>query len=289
MSELDRFELFVHVATAENLTEAANFLRIAKSSLSKQIKNLEAELKVDLFSRDAHHLQLTSHGKALLEHCLSLMKELDNTRAFCQKFHAEPAGTLSITTFGNYYASKYLFPRLAEFSERYPKINLVINTTERIPDFARDKVDLAIGLSYPVASDIVRRKMLSTDFMLCASPSYLAKYGTPKTLEDLKQHRYISLLSRPESHILRLKPGYKLTIQPSLLLSSSQDMLECAEQGLGIIQLSDFKLEKALKNKTLVPVLKKYYQTGTEIFYYYPKYRYIRPALRKFLDFFFAN
>ncbi len=289
MSDLDRFELFIHVATTENLSEAANFLGVAKSSLSKQIKNLEAELKVDLFSRKGHHLELTSHGRALLENCLALKKELDNTRAFCQQFHDEPEGTLSIATFGNYYASKYIFPRLAEFSERYPKLNLVINTTERIPDFAKDKVDLAIGLSFPVASDIVRRKMLSTDFMLCASPAYLKKYGTPKTLDDLKHHRYISLLSRPESHVLRLKPGYKFSIQPSLLLSSSQDMLECAEHGLGLIQLSDFKLHNALKNKTLVPVLKKYYQTGTDIFYYYPKYRYIRPALRKFIDFFLID
>jgi LysR family carnitine catabolism transcriptional activator len=123
MSDLDRFELFIYVAQAKSLSHAAAQLKTTKASLSKQMKRLEAELAIDLFSRSGYRLSLTSYGETLLSQCLRLKRELDDTRSICQKFHEEPEGSLKIVAF-TYFARKLIFPRLKFFLQRYSKLHL---------------------------------------------------------------------------------------------------------------------------------------------------------------------
>ncbi len=157
MSDLDRFELFTYVARTCNLTQAAKELRITKASLSKQIKKLELDLKVDLFTRQQQRLRLNDQGSALLEQCLRLKKELDDTRVICSQFHDEPEGELHIAAFP-YFAHTLIFPKLNNFVQLYPKIKMMIQLSERVPDFEKEQVDLANGFSLPAPLEIIRRK-----------------------------------------------------------------------------------------------------------------------------------
>lgn len=286
MSDLDRFELFTYVAQAESMTQAAIQLGMSKASLSKQIKRLEVDLKVDLFSRSGYRLGLTPQGEVLLRQSLRLKRELDDTRSICQQFHEEPGGILKVVAFG-FFAKKLIFPRLKEFLQRYPKLHLTIDTSERIPNFEREQVDLSVGFSLPVpnSDEIVQCSMGTTDYVLCASPEYFDKNGKPEKLEDLKNHLYISHTSRTEGHI-RLQPGLKLHLHPYLLVNSVTSMIECAKEGLGLIQLPMYMLQDLLNEGKLIGVLAKYQRTGVHIYYHYPKYRYVQPKVRKFIDFF---
>ncbi|MGB6976972.1 MAG: LysR family transcriptional regulator [Gammaproteobacteria bacterium] len=285
MSDLDRFELFIYVAQANSLTQAASLLGTTKASLSKQIKRLETDFKVDLFSRHAQRLQLTAQGKILLEQCLRLKKELDDARSICQQFHKEPEGILHIVAF-EYFAKQLIFPKLKAFVHRYPKLQLFIDTSERIPNFESEQVDLAVGFSLPAPMDIVRRKIATTCYVLCASPHYFSENGKPRNLKELLNHSYIGHRSRPEEQTINLKPGYKLSLKPYLLLNSVTSMIECAKEGLGLVQLPLYMLKKALHEGELVEVLEDYQATNVNVYYYYPKYRYVQPKVRKFIDFF---
>ena len=148
MSDLDRFELFIYVAQAGSLTRAATQLGLTKTALSKQIKRLENDLQVDLFSRHRQRLSLTAAGELFLAQCLRLKKELDDTRNLSRQFVEEPTGTLNIVAF-EYYAKKLIFPKLNDFLQRYPQLQLMINISERVPDFEREQIDLAVGFSLP--------------------------------------------------------------------------------------------------------------------------------------------
>lgn len=288
MADLDRFEIFTYVAQAESLTQAAVLLHTTKAALSKQIKRLEADLKVDLFSRYKQRLHLTEQGKILLAQCLRLKRELDDARSICQQFIEEPEGVLRIVAF-RYFADQLIFPKLKEFLQRYNKLELFIDTSERIPDFEREQVDIAVGFSLPAPLDITRRRMATTHYVLCASAEYLAREGYPTHPKDLKNHYYIRHSSRPESQTIKLKCDYQLFLKPYISLNSCSSMIACAKQGLGLIQLPHYLLEKSLDNGELVEVLKGYQATGASVYYYYPKYRYVQSKVRKFIDFFLLD
>jgi len=285
MSDLDRFELFTYVAQCNSLTHAASLLNVTKASLSKQIKRLEADLKVDLFSRYGQRLKLTEQGKVLLLQCLRLKKELDDARSICQQFIEEPEGILHIVAF-EFFAKQLIFPKLNAFLHQYPKLELIIDISERIPNFEREQVDIAVGFSLPAGMDIVRSKMATTRYILCASPEYFTEFGTVNTLKDIQNHRYIGHSSRPENQIINLKPNYKLSIKPYLLLNSVSAMIECAKNGLGLIQLPSYLLDDYINRGELVEVLEPYQAINANVYYYYPKYRYVQPKVRKFVDYF---
>lgn len=146
MSDLDRFELFVYVAQTCSLSQTSKQLSLSKASLSKQIKKLETDLGVDLFLRNGQRLKLSDEGEILLQQCLRLKKELDDTRSMCADFHAAPQGVLHIVAL-EYFAKKLIYPRLHQFTNRYPGLEIIIDISERVPDFEREQVDLAIGFS----------------------------------------------------------------------------------------------------------------------------------------------
>ena len=223
----------------------------------------------------------------MLTQCLRLKKELDDARSICQQLIEEPEGILRIVVF-EYFAKKLIFPKLNDFLQKYPKLELNINISERIPDFEAEQIDLAIGFSLPAPLNIVRRSITTTRYVLCASPEYFQKNGKPIHLKELKNHRYISHSSRPESQVINLKPPHQLSIKPYLLLNSVSAMIDCAKQGLGIIQLPYYLLSDILKNGELVEILEEYQAVHANVYYYYPRYRYVQPKVRKFIDYFLA-
>lgn len=288
MSDLDQFELFTYVAQYGSLTQAANVLGMGKATLSKQMKQLETKLKVDLFTRHTYRLQLTEQGQLLLSQCLRLKKELEDARAICQQFIDEPEGILKVTAF-DYFAKKLILPKLAKFLACYPKLELNLYIGERIPHFEQEQIDLAVGFSLPVADEIVRKSMMTTRYALCASTSYFKKHGKPHHLTDLHQHFYIGHSSRNPENTINLKHPHHLVLKPSLLLNSVSTMIECAKQSIGLIQLPFYLLDSALQQGELVEIFKEYQLDQTHVYYYYPKYRFIQPKVRKFIDFFLTS
>ncbi len=290
MSDLDRFELFTQVAEAGSLTKAANQLNMTKASLSKQIKRLETDFSISVFARHKQRLILTTQGEALLEQCLRLKRELEETRTVCKKFHEEPEGYLHIVAFV-YFAQTLIFPKLKSFLKQYPKIRLQIDLTERVPDFVQEQVDLALGFALPVQNpnDVIQKRMTTTRYILCASPKYFEENGIPEKLEDLQHHQYIGHVSRPADQIIKLKEGHQSSIKPYLLLNSVMAMIECAKQNLGLIQLPLYMLDEILKRGELIEVLSEYQATNASVYYHYPKFRYMKPKVRKFIDYFLED
>ena len=289
MSDLDRFEYFVHVAKAGSLSEAAQQLGMTKASLSKQIKKLESELAVDLFSRAAYRLSLSPFGEQLLEQCLRLKRTLDDTRMLCNRFHDQPKGMMHVQAF-SYFAQTLIFPRLEAFQKRYPRLEVSISLEERMPHFEKDQCDLALGFSLPVPDqeDIIQCRMGSTRYVLCASKAYWLQHKKVNTIEDIEDHRIISHTSRGDKHLVFTKP-HQISIQPSLCVNRVEAMIECACLGLGLVQLPLYMMQNYLDSGALVEVLPDIQKKDVSIYYYYPKYRYTQPKVRAFIDYFLKD
>lgn len=287
MSDLDRFEIFTYVAQTGNLSQAAKHLSLTKASLSKQIKKLETKLGVDLFARTRQRLHLTDQGEILLQQCLRLKKELEDTRAVCKDFHATPQGTLHVVSL-DYFAKQLIYPRLGEFMQKYPELEIIINISERVPHFEQEQVDIAVGFSLIAPDNIIQRQLTTTRHVMCASPIYLKKHGNPETLHDLQQHVYIGHHARNEVCSTHLKRGHEIKIKPSLVLNHVAGMIECAKAGLGIVQLPYYVLEKLLASGELIEVLCSYQAVNAPVYYFYPKFRYTQPKVRCFIDFFLS-
>ena len=288
MSDLDRFEIFAHVAQTCNLSQTSKHLQLTKASISKQIKKLEVDLGVDLFLRNGQRLHLTDQGEILLQQCLRLKKELDDTRAICKDFHAIPKGILYVVAL-DYFAKKLIYPRLDGFISKYPQLEIILDISERVPDFEHEQADIAVGFSLVAPNNVIQRSLTATRHIMCASPAYIKKYGEPETLNDLREHRYIGHYARNEICNTHLKSGNEIKIKPTLVLNNVAGMIECAKAGLGIAQLPHYVLEELLNSGELIEVLSSYQAVNAPVYYFYPKFRYTQPKVRCFIDYFLSS
>jgi len=185
-----------------------------------------------------------------------------------------------------FFARQFIYPRLSQFIQTHPKLEISISISERIPNFEHEQADLAVGFLLAAPDNTIRRRMATTRYVMCASPSYFKQYGKPKVLSDLLKHCYIGHNARDEISNTHLKSGHTLKLKPTLVLNNVDSMIECAKSGIGIVQLPLYLLEALLQSGELIEVLSPYQATNTPVYYYYQKFRYVQPKIRCFIDFF---
>jgi len=169
--------------------------------------------------------------------------------------------------------------------EQFPKVKIELISEERMPDMQQEQVDIVFGINWPAPDYVVAKQIGKTRYILCASPQYLNKYGTPETIKDLEKHRYIPHLGRtPENVVANLKNDIALTLSPQLLLNNAHSMKKCALLGLGVVQLHDYMIEDELKSGILVEVLNEYLKPDIPIYMYYQKHRFVQAKIRQFVN-----
>src|SRR5690606_33323741 len=186
-----RLRVFHAAAEAGSFTRAAETLHLSQSAISRQVSSLERELGVALFQRHARGLILTEQGELLYRTVHDVFLKLENVRDQLSESTDYPKGTLRVSTSVGLGAN-WLTDRLPEFLEKYPDIRLqLILTTEEL-DLTTRQADCAIRLRQPSHPDLIQRKLFTVRLRLFASPAYLDKFGRPKSIKDLDNHRIIS-------------------------------------------------------------------------------------------------
>ncbi len=283
MSKLAAIETFTRVVELKNYANAAKKLDISAVAVGKQIKVLEKQLGVQLFDRTARYVALTEPGKIFYEYCQKILFNWQEAETAMANLKGEPSGQLRI--FSTLYLGEYLLtPKMPEFIEKYPKIDLNIELADRYPNMEKEDFDLLFGiieLNYP---NLIQRKIMDSSFILCAAPSYLKKYGTPKIPKDLLKHRYIAHNQRNPDTLVFINQE-KIKPTPILSLNHSQAMLICALKGLGIVNLHYFVAEQALKEGKLVKILADQFHVPSQIYLFYKQSNFLLPKIRAFVDF----
>lgn len=151
-----------------------------------------------------------------------------------------------------------------------------------------DEIDIVFSSDKKMSGDLICKKVIETHHVVCASPTYLERYGTPKKPEDLHDHRYITHSFRDRDNMLTFLDKKQLILKPILRLNDAGSMLNAAIAGAGIISLNHYIVKEAIEKKLLVEILKKYSNAPHSIYLFYQKSRFIEPNIRIFIDFFLS-
>jgi DNA-binding transcriptional LysR family regulator len=253
----DKLRIFHAVADAGSFTHAGHELGLSQSAVSRQISALEDGLKVPLFHRHARGLILTEQGEVLYRTAHEVFTKLTAAQTRLMDSKEKPSGELRITTTVG-LGSVWLTPRLKEFTEIYPDINVTLLLNDEELDLAMREADVAIRLRRPTQPDLIQRKLFTVHTHAYASPEYVKKHGMPRSVEDLDKHRIITFgqgldyldsmnwlenVGRPEGNprqpVLRVNNAYGLrrAVQAGIGIGSCGDYLIAADMGLVQIDL----------------------------------------------------
>lgn len=288
---MDRFEninTFIRVVETGSITAAADRLMVAKSAVSRRLKELEEHLGVELFHRTTRKMNLTDTGRAFYHRSIRIVEDLLEAELATTQAHGTLKGSLKIalpSTFG----LMHMGPAINEFLQIHPQIEFELDFNDREVDLIQEGFDLAIRIANLPDSSLIARRFAAIKMLICASPSYLERMGTPQTPNELTEHQCLvySLLSDSEYWQLSDSKGkeFKIKIHPYLKASTGEFLRDAAVEGMGIILIPSFIVYKEIENSTLVPLLNNYKSNQLDAYAIYPQTRHLSQRVRAFVDF----
>jgi DNA-binding transcriptional LysR family regulator len=240
----DKLRIFHAVADAGSFTHAGHELALSQSAVSRQISALEMDLNVPLFHRHARGLILTEQGEVLYRTAHDVFTKLAAAKTRLMDSKEKPSGELRITTTVG-LGSVWLTPRIKEFTELYPQINVTLLLDDRELDLSMREADVAIRLRRPTQPDLIQRKLFTVHHHIYASLEYVKKYGIPKSVEDLDKHKILTFGQAPGylSTINWLETAGRTEDNPrpvALRVNNAYGLRRAVQAGVGIASLADY-------------------------------------------------
>lgn len=289
MLDLKDVFYFVQVVDRGGFTAAGNSLRLPKSTLSHRVHELENYLGVRLLNRTSRQFGMTDIGTEFYQYAIAMLNSADVAEEAVRERLAEPSGLVRITTAAE-IAQFALRDLLPTFLTRYPKVQIVEISTDRLVDIVGEGFDLAIrGHISPLQdSSLVQRAIASVPWFLFAGPEYLARMSAPASPDDLAQHTTISVVrgGTPQWQ-LRNASGQDISV-PIAPRFQSNDMIstkEAACANLGIAALPGYICKEELRNGTLQRVLPGWMVADARMTALMPHRTGLLPAVRALIDF----
>ncbi|BAU74423.1 LysR family transcriptional regulator [Metapseudomonas furukawaii] len=288
---LGSIELFCLAAEEGGFTAAAQVAGVTPAAVSRSIGRLEARLGVRLFSRTTRSIRLTESGRSYYEECRQALTQLVEAERSVMGQQQEPAGVLRIsipTVYGHFR----VLPLLPEFRRRYPQVKIEVHLSNRNIDFAAEGYDMAIRVRAQPDSTLIARHLEDAALVVIATPDYLGRMGTPRTLEDLARHeciqfelpssgRRIAWLFNEQGREREVLAEGSYVITDDVVMGG----VTLARHGAGLFQTYRFIVEKELAEGSLVEVLQDYGGRSRPFTLLYPQNRHVPLRLRAFVDF----
>ncbi len=270
----DKLRIFHGVAEAGSFTHAADSLHLSQSAISRQISSLEDSLNCRLFHRHARGLLLTEQGEMLYRTVHEVFAKLTMAEAQLNDAQERPQGPLKIAmTVG--LGSLWLTPRIREFIDLYPDIEVTLITSDEELDVSMREADCAIRLTPPTQPDLIQRRLTRVNTHVFASSDYLQQNGMPDRVTDLGDHKLVvyseeSVLPAPNLNWLLNAAREAVGREPQkiLTLNNLYGMVRAVEAGIGIAGLPDFL---ARESRSLVRILPELEGPGNDAFFVYPE------------------
>lgn len=272
--------LFVEIAQQLSFTKAAQNLSISKGYLSDQIKKLEVEFKCPLLVRTTRSVRLTPEGEKILEQGKHIKAAMLSLERNVHQQHDALSGTLRITA-PKMFTERFLLSICDDFRMNYPEINFIIDSSYTNYDLNQNDFDLAFRATLHPPQNMIAKELFSYQHCLCASPEYLQKHGTPKTIINLSSHHCLSAL---ESSTWPLKAG-DIGIKGWLMINDQHLLKKQAIAGKGIIRVAKYYVDNELKQGKLQLLLENEYIAGQSIYLIYPQLLYPSAKLKTFITF----
>lgn len=284
---LEELLVFRTVVDTGSITAAAEQLRQTVSGISRALRRLEDKLDTTLLTRTTRRLTLTDEGHAFLAHVRGILTAVDEAEDQLLSRRLQPAGRLRLNAAAPFILH-VMAPLVAAFRQRYPQIDLELNTDDLVIDLLEEDTDVAVRIG-PLRDSTLRAKSLGGSALkVLASPAYLKAHGRPRSVAELRKHVLLGFSQRESLNHwpLRGEHGDRLHIKPTMKASSGETLRWLALRGEGIVCLSDFMTLEDRRRGDLVQVLPKHtVQVLQPIHAVYYRSAQVSPRIACFLDF----
>ncbi len=279
--------MFVAVADAGSFVRAADRLGLAKSVVSKHVAALEEHLGVRLLNRTTRSLSLTEAGAAYRERAREVLADVDELEASVGDLVERPRGLLRVNAPVS-FGVMHLGGAIADYRDRYPEVRVDLQLNDRLVDLVEEGYDLAIRIAPKLDSTLVARRLGSSRGVLCASPGYLARRGTPRRPADLRDHDclgYTYSSSGDAWHMEGREGPVTVRLAWTISANNGDVLVAAALAGAGLLLEPGFIVAPHLASGALVPVLPRYRFTEYGIHAVYPHRKHLSAKVRTFVDF----
>ncbi|CAG9170447.1 LysR family transcriptional regulator [Cupriavidus pampae] len=281
-------EFFVLIAKRGSLAAAAREMDLTPPAATKRLAQMEARLGVRLVNRTTRSVSLTDEGETYLSYATRILGELRAMEDAVSSGGVAPRGLLRVNaTLG--FGRTTIAPLVSEFARRFPEVEVQLQVTDRPIDLVDSGFDLAIRFGTLPDSRLAARRIMSNRRFLCASPGYLERHGTPRTLADLARHRCIIHRQNDDAYgIWRFTHddhSEAIKVEGSLSSNDGDIVLGWALDGHGILIRSEWDLAKYLESGRLRVVLPEFTLPSADLYVYYPNRRNQSARARAFIDF----
>ncbi len=283
--ELDDLRAFARIADFSSVSAAARALSLPKSSVSRSLARLERDVGAALVDRSTRHLRLTDVGIALRPHALRICADVDEAALALDGLAGLARGTLRVSLPFT-VAVAVVSPMLPAFLAEHPEVRVVLDVENRVVAMPVEAVDLVIRVGALPDSDLVARRLLTSETWTCASPAYLAGRGTPGTVADLGGHTLVGYSDRATAW----GPGpstdgaASTAFLPAAVVSDSAALLPMVVGGAGIARLPDFLAVAPVGDGRLVRLWPDHRGELIDIHALYPSHRSLSAKVRVFID-----
>ncbi len=288
MSDVTDLRTFVRVIDHGGFAAASKTLRITPSAVSKLVTRLEDRLGVRLLHRTTRKLSLTPEGETYYLRAREILLAIEDAEAEVSRAGQRPRGRLHVNCVPA-FALNQLAAKLSVFLERCPEVEIELALTDRVVDLIAENADLGIRVGVIADPSLVAKKFGEIRRNLVASPDYLARRGTPRTPDELRNHDCIIVSTVSSARVWPFRAhGQTRTIDISnrVLVDNGDAALRLAIAGCGITRLADLVTSQAVREGLLRPVLvDSHVGDPVPLSAVYPQGRHRMPKVRAFLDF----
>ncbi len=289
MDHLSRIGIFIEVVRQESFVSAARALGITSSAVSKQVQNLEYDLKAKLLNRTTRKVSVTEEGALFYDRASRALEDIREATDQLNELKATPRGPLRISvpmSFGVVYLAK----PIAAFAKMYPDVQMDIQFDDRLVDMLGEGFDLSLRIGAPKDSTMIARKLAPCPVYVCASKAYLKEHGKPQVPDDLARHNVLAYTRNRGAHEWRYvdRQGVEghVGLHSNFKCDTAEMMVEAARQGLGIAILPGFFVQADIDAKRLTLLLEDYKSFPDRALYaLFPPNRFLSTRLRLFVDY----
>ncbi len=287
--DLNAALVLVRVVQAGSFRSAARTLGMPKTTVSRKVAELEAQLGVQLLQRTTRSLSLTDAGAVFVDEAEAAIARLDAAEAAVTELQREPRGTVRVTTTVP-LGQRFLAPIVPEFLDAYPALEVVVHLTDRHVDLVSERCDVALRTGSLADSSLVAKLVGSSTYRVVASPAYLARHGTPRRPSDLSGHSCLRFAKsgtavRTTWPFGKGKRALDVPVTGRLVSDDFMLLRTAAELGHGIARLPMAVASESFRAGQLVSPMESQAPPPMPVHLIHLGGRHVPPRTRAFLDF----
>ncbi|KAB2826050.1 LysR family transcriptional regulator [Aliivibrio finisterrensis] len=300
MDKFSDMTMFVSVVKHQGLAAAGRELGLSPATMTARLQGLEERYGVKLLNRSTRHISLTDSGDLYHRACLEILDNVKETEDLILNGVKEVKGSLKISAPKD-IGKQYILPILSEFCKLYPDVVPYLYLNDDVSNIAESGIDIVVRYGELADSSLISRRLSSSHRVLCASPDYLAKHGTPLTPQDLVNHNCLAMVRSNEElktwHFQDTDKKNVITVLPKRFSDDGEVVRYWALEGAGIALKSILDVQNDINNLRLVTLLNGYmanFNTSTSVSsadlnVVYISKKYQPKRIRLFLDFLFEK